>query len=264
LSLGSAYLPVAVMGGAITAAVLTGTFAFAVVYLILDAAPVVLLARMMRRQPVDGGMIGQTIAVLAIVAMVLMVVALAAMPIDAEGVEATVKMRLGEIIAAASEAGRTTMPNAPETIAAIASFVPGAAAWDWCLRGIVSAALAQTILTRLGEAASPTPRCRTVAVPTWYIAVFWATAAVGWLAAGDVKYVAMNGAAVLCLPLLAQGLAVVHSGFARLDHRTMWLVTFYVLALLMAAFAIVVLVTLGVVEHFLKLRARMATPAQGG
>jgi len=264
LSLGSAVLPFAVAGGAVAATVLSGTFAFAVVYLVLDVAPVAVLSRMTRQEPINGAAVGRWVAWLAVAAMGLMVIGLAAMPLGAEGVEATIKARLDEMLKAAATTGAPTVPNAADLVAALTSFLPSAAAWDWCLRGVISAALAQAVLTRWGEAKLPTPPYRTVAVPAWYIAVFWATAATAWLAPGDVKYVAMNAASVLCLPLLLQGLAVVHSGLARVPHRQMWLVAFYVTAVMMAALAIVVLVTLGVVEHFLKMRARMAPPAQGG
>ena len=40
LGLGLAFLPVAVIGGAVTITVLTGSFALAVVYLLIDAVPV--------------------------------------------------------------------------------------------------------------------------------------------------------------------------------------------------------------------------------
>jgi uncharacterized protein YybS (DUF2232 family) len=267
LGLGAVYFPAAVVAGAVAATVLSGTFAFAVVYVLLDAVPVAMLTRMAARgdRGSDGPAVGRSVAVLALVAMGLMVLALAAIPLVGEGgVESTVRARLGEVFAAAAEAGRIAIDGQPGLIDAMASFLPGAAGWDWCLRGVISAAMAQAVLTRMGEAQSPTPPYRGVAMPSWYIAVFWATAATAWLAPGDVKYVAMNAAAILCLSLLMQGLAVVHSGLARVDHRTMWLVAFYVLALMMAALAIVVLVTLGVVEHFLKLRARMMPPPQGG
>lgn len=268
LGLGSAMLPIAVVGGAVAAAVLSGTFAVSFAFLLVDVLPVAVLSRLARPggPPAEGEAVGRVVAALALAAMGLMVLGLAVMPMPAgaEGAEAAVTARLSQFIAEAVSAGVLETSAPTEQIEAMASFLPGMSAWHLCLRGLISAALAQSFLMRLGEAASPTPFYRTVAVPSWYIAVFWATATTAWLTTGDVEYVAMNGASVLCLPLLLQGLAVVHSGVARLDHRTFWLVAFYVLAVLLAALAFVVLVTLGVVEHFLKLRARMARPGRGG
>jgi len=268
LGLGSAYLPVAVVGGAMAAAVLGGTFAVSFAFLLVDALPVAILSRLARPQgtPAEGEAVGRVVAVLAVAAMGLMIFGLAVMPMPAgvDGVQAAVQARIAQFIAEAKAAGILTTPAPPEQIDAMAAFLPGVTAWHLCLRGMISASLGQRILTRLGEAASPTPAYRTVTVPGWYIAVFWATAATAWLAPGDMKYVAMNGASVLSLPLMLQGMSVVHHGLARFDHRTVWLVAFYVLAVVMAALAFVGLVTLGVVEHFLKLRARMVPPRRGG
>lgn len=268
LGLGPTVLPIAVVGGAVAAAALGGTFAVSFAFLLVDALPVAVLSRIARPSgaPAEGEAVGRWVAVVALVAMGLMVLGLAVMPMpaDVEGVEAAVKARMAQFIAEAVSAGVLQTSAPPEQIAAMASFLPGLSAWHLCLRGLLSAALAQKILTRIGDAASPTPSYRTIAVPGWYIAAFWATAALAWLTTGDIEYVAMNGASVLCLPLLLQGLAVVHNGMSRFEHRTALLVGFYALAVVMAALAFIVLVTLGVLEHFLKLRARMATPARGG
>ncbi|MDX2222689.1 MAG: DUF2232 domain-containing protein [Rhodospirillaceae bacterium] len=270
LGLGPAFLPVAVVSGAVTTTVLTGSFAAAVIYLVVDALPVALLMRFGRgqgpHQPADGAAVGRAAAWLALAALGLIVAGLALMPLGEGGVEATVRARLGEVIAQAREAGqgRLGLPDRPEAIAALASFLPGAAGWNWCLRAIVSAALAQAVLMRMGGALYAAPAYRAAAVPGWFIAAFWAAAATSWLAPGDAGFVALNAAAVMCLPLLLQGLAVVHSGIARFDRAGLWLVAFYVMALLMAALAFVVLVCLGVVDHFLKLRARMVPPPRGG
>jgi uncharacterized protein YybS (DUF2232 family) len=69
---------------------------------------------------------------------------------------------------------------------------------------------------------------------------------------------------VMCLPLLLQGLAVVHCGLGRLGNAGMLLVGFYILALLTSALSFTMLVVLGLVDHFLKLRERMTAPPQGG
>ncbi|MCB2106977.1 MAG: DUF2232 domain-containing protein [Rhodobacteraceae bacterium] len=272
LSFGTAALPFVIAGGVAATTLLTGTFALAVVYLLLDAAPVALLVWLSLRPGKASGVgtsaIGKALAWLTLAALALVVAGLAAMPVSDGSVAVTVRQWLGDFVAAAVNGqGATGLQLPPQRAAALdamASFLPGAMGWNWCLRGVVSVVLAQAAIERLGNAAVPTPNYRTVAVPGWLRAGFWAIAVVGWLATGDVQYVAMNAAAVMCFPLLLQGLAVVHCGVARLDYAGMWLVAFYVLSLLMSALAFVVLVSLGVVDHFLKLRARMVPPPQGG
>ena len=45
LGLGLTYLPLAIVSGAVTVAVMTGSFGLAAVYLVVDAAPVAILTR---------------------------------------------------------------------------------------------------------------------------------------------------------------------------------------------------------------------------
>ena len=150
-------------------------------------------------------------------------------------------------------------------IAAMARFLPGAAAWNWAFRAVLSAVLGQTLLARDGFARWPTPAYRTVAVPGWYIGVFWLAAFAGWLAPGDAGFIIANAAAILSLPLVLQGLAVVHVAIAQFGFGRMALVGFYGLALVAAGAAIALIVIVGVMEHFLQMRARLlARPRDGG
>jgi hypothetical protein len=96
------------------------------------------------------------------------------------------------------------------------------------------------------------------------LAVFWATLVVGWLAPGDIGFVAKNAAGVLCMPLVLQGLTLVHSFVGRKENASFWLVGFYMLALSTATVSFAILVGAGVADHFLKLRERLNIPTQGG
>jgi len=188
------------------------------------------------------------------------------MPLGPEGLEASLRAGMDRLLTEMVKASGNTaqMSQAAETLKASVSLLPGAAGWNWCLRAIASAVLAGVALRRLGYAMDFRPAYREVALPVWFVAVFWATVVIGWLVTGDIGFVAKNAAMILCLPLLLQGLAVVHVGIGRLENAGFWLVGFYVLALLTLALSSAVLVGLGVVEHFLKLRSRMGGPKQGG
>ena len=69
---------------------------------------------------------------------------------------------------------------------------------------------------------------------------------------------------MLCLPLVMQGLALVHCALGRKGNAGFWLVGFYMLAVSTATVSLAILVGVGVADHFLKLRERMAAPPQGG
>jgi len=271
LGLGPAALPVAVLSGAVTVTVLTGSFVGPVIYVLNDVAPVALLTRLARRAPggpqTDGTRVGRAVTWLGIAAAVLMAAALLAVPIGADGLEATLRGAIEKAlseVAAQATADPARVAAAMETLKATAVFLPGAAGWNWCLRALASAALAQAILTRMDRALEPTPAYRRMTVPGWFFAVFWAAILIGWLAPGDAGFIAKNAAGVLCLPVVLQGLAVVHSALGRLTNAGLWLAGFYVLAVATATVSFAVLVGIGVADHFLKLRERVAAPPQGG
>ncbi len=270
LGLGPAVLPVAVMGGAVTVTILTGSFVGPVIYLLNDVLPIALLTRFARTETEGklpaGVALGLGASWLAVAAAIVLSLVLLMMPFGADGLEASLRTGmdklLAEMVAASGETEQ--MIQAADALKASVGLLPGAAGWNWCLRAIASAALAQAMLVRLSSALNPSPAYRRMAVPSWFVAVFGASVAIGGLAGGDIGFVAKNIAMLMCLPLLLQGLTVVHCGLGRLGNASMLLVGFYVLALLTAGLSFAVLVSLGLVDHFLKLRERMDARSQGG
>ena len=294
-SLGAAYLPLAVVSGAVTVAVMTGSFSLAAVYLAVDAAPVAILSRtdldavVAASKPISGAAVGRTVSWLALVAFAAVVVALAMMPagstgvevggVEGGGIEATLRARLDAIMPTVSAGGAGfealsgsakitggldfTAARA-EMVRVMAGFLPGVAAWDWCLRAILSAGLGQMMLVKMNLALWPTPAYRGFAAPQWYFVLFGAAAMAAAVLKDDAGFIAGNAAAILSLPLVLQGLAVVHSAAAQVKYRLAWLAGFYVLALVAAGISSVMLVGLGVMDNFLHIRARYLAPRTGG
>ncbi len=265
LGLGLAHLPLAIFSGVVAVAVLTGSFELAALYVVFDAAPVAILTRVgaaAERErgagsPAGGAVLGQTLAALAFVGVLAMTAALTALPAGPDGLEAILASRLHELVTEV----QTTTGSAPAAsdavVATLARVLPGSAAWDWAFRALISAIVAQALLARDGFARWPTPAYRTVAVPGWYIGVFGLAILAAWLAPGDAGFIAANAAVMLSLPLVLQGLAVVHVAIRAFGLGRMGLVGFYGLALMAIAAAPALIVTLGATEHFLQLRSRL-------
>ena len=289
-SFGSAYLPVAVVSGVVTVAIMTGSFPLAGMYLAVDAAPVTILSRLglaaltATGKPVSGATVGRTVCWLVLVAFAAVVVALAMMAAgsagtEGTGIEATLRARLNEMLPAVPAAATTpeALSQAPtagagldfaaaraEMVRTMAGLLPGIAAWDWCLRAILSAGLGQMMLMKMNLALWSAPAYREFAAPQWFFALFGATAVAAAVLKDDAGFIAGNAAAILSLPLVLQGLAVVHSAAARVKHRLAWLAGFYVLALITAGISSVMLVGLGVMDNFLQIRVRYLAPRTGG
>jgi hypothetical protein len=268
--LGGVFLPVAVVGGAVTVAILSGSFALGVVYLLLDAAPAVLLSRLGLAAaktapgvPAPGTAVARTVCGLVVGAALIVVGGLFLMPAGPEGIEAAVGARLDEVLTAvpvnpAASAG--LVKARAEIIDAMAAVLPGAVGWHWCLRALISAALAQAMLTRMGLALWPTPAYRGFEVQRWFFLLFAGTAAAALVLKGDPGFVAGNAAAVLTLPLLLHGLAVAHSGAKAVRQGPVLLVLFYIVTVLTVPASFVLLIGLAAADHVLQLRERIERP----
>ena len=122
----------------------------------------------------------------------------------------------------------------------------------------------------------PTPAYRTIAVPGWYVGMFWVAALAAWLMPGNAGYVVANAVAALSLPLVLQGLAVVHVAIASFGYGRIALVAFYLTALVVAVHprfgaeftvagaALALVVMLGMMDQFFQLRARLASRRRNG
>jgi len=268
--LGGVFLPVAVVSGAVAVAVLSGSFALAVVYLVVDAAPAVVLSRLglaaAKADPkgaATGTQLARTVCGLALGAVGVVVLGLFLLPAGPEGLEAAVRARLDEVLTAMPvdpAASADLMKARADLVSGLAAVLPGAVGWNWCLRALVSALLAQTILTRMGLALWPTPAYREFEVGRWFFLLFAGVSTAALVLKGDAGFVAGNAAAVLSLPLLLHGLAVAHSGARAVRQGPVLLVLFYIVTVITVPASFVLLIGLAVADHVLQLRARLLKP----
>jgi uncharacterized protein YybS (DUF2232 family) len=113
-----------------------------------------------------------------------------------------------------------------------------------------NAAIAQGLLRRANLALAPATRWSTARLPRWYAALP-VLAGLGWLladAADDLLPLSL--ALTLAVPLLLQGLAVLHTRLPAAKWRSPALVLIYVLLLVFSLPGAIILVALGLVEQF--------------
>ena len=261
LGLGLNQLPFGLVGGVAAIGVLTGSLAMVAVYVALDGLPasVVSWLALSRRKLADGTSdwmpVGQIVAITAAGFGALTLVVLLGFDQGEQTLESAVRGYLG--LALAQMQLLEGMPDAEIILDALAQVFPGLVAWSITGRLLVSAALAQWLVKRLGSEIRPTPLYRAISIPGWAVGLFTAVLVIAWAAPGDMGYAATNVALVLALPLLLQGLAVVHTGVRQTSNALIWLGVFYgvfVFAFVLVAMAVI---ALGALEHHLKLRERM-------
>lgn len=276
--LGSSYLPLAVVAGAVAVTVMTGSFPLATVYLAVDAAPVAMLSRLgidalsTGNKPVTGTAMGRTVCWLVLTAFAAVMAGLAMMA-GPDGIEAALRAKLEAVLATVPQSvtaadkvgsGEDFSATMTEMIKAAAGLLPGFEALGWCTRAIMSACLAQMMLMRMDIALWPTPAYRGFQTPQWFAVLFGIAVLAAAMLKNDAGFMAGNAAAILSLPLVLQGLAVVHSAAGLTKHRGMWLTVFYVLALVTAGISALLLAGLGVMDQFLQIRSRYLGVRTGG
>lgn len=140
---------------------------------------------------------------------------------------------------------------------------PAITALSWLVMVIINAALAQSLLTRMGKNQRAAIDYAQTAIPEWYYWVFVAAAAASLVASGSVEYLTRNLAIIFAAPFLFVGLSVFHSLSRRVSAPGMALTALYVF-LILFSWAGVFVAGLGFLEPWARLRERFAKQQQPG
>jgi len=248
---GPGAMPMAVGAGAVVAMVSGGAPAVAL-WLLLFALPAALLSALAAR---GGGplRLGLPFALLALWPAALLAAAEAALAGEPGGLSGTLRRAVGEALA------RMGAPQDAATAALIESVVrlkPLAFAIWFSVVTVANAAAAQGFVARRGLSALPAARWSEASLPVWYAPVAVIPALVAGLAPGEPGFLAQGLAMMLAVPLVLQGLAVLHVISEGRPARPVLLGGVYLGLVVFLLPAGLALAGLGLAEFALKLRAR--------
>lgn len=257
VSLGAAPFAVACATGAVGVAVGSGAGWYGgLIYTGIHLVPVGLIhlrlqfARPGADTPAFAGRLVSELSVLAAVALLIV---LAGAGFDPSRLTEDVAAAFGQLLGAAA-------PEVPADARAafIEEFVryfPGFVAVWWLLSLVVCAVLAQAAARRFRLARFPTPPYRAFEVPVWLVGLFLAALLPAALLQGNVAAVAGSFALVFGIPLLLQGLAVIHTLSRSWPGRRLLLFACYgSLIWPFAPLAWALVTALGVTEQFGRFR----------
>ena len=146
-----------------------------------------------------------------------------------------------------------------EQLRGLVPYMPGIVAASWIVMVVINGILGQWMAGRQGKALRPSPRLAELVVPNWIIPAMALAAAGIFMTDGNIQIMTATAAVILAVPLLFQGLAVVHTFVARLAAPRAALFGFYLMLVLFSWPLVLVVVFVGVVEEWAKLRQRRAT-----
>jgi hypothetical protein len=235
----------------------------ALVFLVVQVAPCLITTRqaLLSRPGKDGKTewypLGLVLCQLVLYAAVVMVLALFWVRWSTGSIEASFTAALTEVLGQfAGEAGE--LAAVAGMVADYAAIVPGIIAVSWVLMTVINAALAQLLALRGGQAQRPGAPLAELWLPGWCGPALAIGTLAALVAGGDLAFFAQGLAALLAVPFLMQGLAVVHSLAHRLPARGLALAGFYLVLILFSWPLVVVVVVLGLVEDWAHLRRRLA------
>jgi hypothetical protein len=153
-----------------------------------------------------------------------------------------------------------TPPELP-SLAAWAAFIPAVFGLWWILMMAINGALAQGLLVRLGRQRRPTPKLTTLELPPRLLYALVAALVLAFLP-GDAGYVGQTLAALLAVPYLFLGLAVMHMLIRRMPGAPVVFVVFYVFMLIFG-WPLFLITGLGLVEQWAGLRRRLGDDDKG-
>ena len=161
-----------------------------------------------------------------------------------------------------------TVPLTPEeeamreVVRAIVPVLPGFAGGQWLWMLTINGALGQWIARRAGTAWRPSPRMADLELPGWMTGLF-ALAVIGSLLPGLSGAIGANAVVVLLAAYTLGGLAIVHAAAARWGNPALALTTVYLASLLTLGAPLLPIAAAGVLEPWMKLRARLSGGGAG-
>lgn len=149
-------------------------------------------------------------------------------------------------------------PGLAERFQPLLPFLPGFVASSWLVMVVVNGSLGQWLAGRQGQALRPAPSMRSIHLEPWMLPAFAVASLGAYLLEGNALYLTAAAAIVLAMPILFQGLAVVHTLAGRLRTPRLALFGFYMAFMLFAWPLAFVVLALGIAESFAHIRQRVA------
>lgn len=137
-----------------------------------------------------------------------------------------------------------------------ARIAPGLLASLWMTLTAINGVMAQSLLVRRGSAIRPAPAMGDIELPRRYVVGFAVALLIGMTLDGPLGFIGVNAAVILAFPLLLSGLGVAHVLAARTGLRVVLLFFLY-LVLAVTRWGAVVMIAIGLIDHFAGLKKRL-------
>ena len=237
----------------------------AFIFLLVNAAPVVLLVRqgLLSRSDAHGNIEWYPPGLLTVGATLygigLLFVAWLWLSVSTIGFEESVHSYLAEVTRSILEGQPPDMQE--KIIDNVVLVLPGTVALSWLVMLVINGALGQGLVLRFKRNMRPNPDFAMLELPNW-LSVLGAALLIGSIILpGSFGYFAKNAAFIMALPFFLVGLSVIHVAARRISAGMLLLILFYLLMLLFGWPAIFV-AFFGLIEQRAGFRQKWASASK--
>ena len=138
--------------------------------------------------------------------------------------------------------------------------VPAMMGIFWMTLLIINGVLARYALIRVATISLSPVKLVQIELPQSLIIIFIVSSLMAGLLSGDISLYCLNLSIILAFPILLSGLGVVHIASKRTKYKRGILFAVYT-AVFMSRWATFILILIGLLDHFVKIKARISKPS---
>ena len=126
----------------------------------------------------------------------------------------------------------------------------------WMTLFLINAMVARNVLNRFTKTSPATFKLSQIELPHWVVIVFISSGLLGAGLDGELGLYSTNLAAIIAFPILLSGLGVIHLATEKTGYKKPILFSVYTI-ILISRWAALMLVFIGMIDHFIKIKAKI-------
>ena len=130
----------------------------------------------------------------------------------------------------------------------------------WMTLFLINAVIARHVLNRFTQTSPVAFKLSQIELPHWVIITFISSGLIAAVSDGELGLYSINLAAIIAFPILLSGLGVIHLATEKTGYKKTILFSVYTI-ILISRWAALMLVFIGMIDHFIKIKAKIESRA---
>ena len=130
----------------------------------------------------------------------------------------------------------------------------------WMTLFLINAIIARHILNRFTQTSPVAFKLSQIELPPWVIITFISSGLMAAVVDDELGLYSTNLAAIIAFPILLSGLGVIHLATEKIGYKKTILFSVYTI-ILISRWAALMLVFVGMIDHFIKIKAKIESRA---